>query len=91
MDDNTTEKQDANQPSSKKTVFFLGLLSGVVSGLVLSGTWKPLTKGGVKAGTKGWRKVREVSQKAFEDIQDVVAEAHHELSVEAQQQEKENQ
>jgi hypothetical protein len=76
------ENDDRKAPGSKRKFFVAGFLSGAVSLLVLSQAWKPLTKEGVKAGTKGWRKLREISQKAMEDLQDAVAEANEELSQE---------
>lgn len=60
----------------KKTTLFVG---GLASGLVLSQTWKVLTKEGIKLGIKAGRKVKEVSQQALEDIGDLTAEATEEL------------
>ncbi|MBD0324906.1 MAG: hypothetical protein ICV68_00660 [Pyrinomonadaceae bacterium] len=60
----------------KKTLFVVGLLSGVV----LSRTWKTLTKEGIKVGIKAGRKFRELSQQAIEDIEDIAAEASEEVS-----------
>ena len=77
-----SENPNEGKKQSNGKAFFFGLASGVVSGLVLSGMWRPLAKGGIKTGTKGWRKVKEVSQKALEDIQDVAAEAADELAQE---------
>ncbi len=60
----------------KKMIF----VAGVLSGIVLAQNWKGLSKGGIKAGIKAGRKLREFSQKALEDIEDVTAEALEELS-----------
>lgn len=60
----------------KKGVFIVGL----VSGLVLSRTWKVLTKEGIKVGIRAGRKLNEFSQQVVEDIQDITAEALEELS-----------
>ena len=60
----------------KKSTFWVG----VVSGLVLARTWKILAKEGIKAGIRTGRKVRELSQRAVEDIQDLTAEATQELA-----------
>ncbi|HEX7999708.1 MAG TPA: hypothetical protein VF528_15075 [Pyrinomonadaceae bacterium] len=60
----------------KKTLFVVGVLSGVV----LSRTWKVLTKEGIKVGIKAGRKFRELSQQAIEDIEDIAAEASEEVS-----------
>jgi hypothetical protein len=64
----------------KKTTFFVGLVSGVVSGVVLSQTWRVLAKEGIKAGIKTGRKMRELSQQALEDLEDIAAEANAEVS-----------
>ncbi len=66
----------------KKTTLFVG---GLASGLVLSQTWKVLTKQGIKLGIKAGRKVREVSQQALEDIGDLRAEAAQELHEEEEE------
>jgi hypothetical protein len=66
----------------KKTTLFVG---GLASGLVLSQTWKVLTKQGIKLGIKAGRKVKEVSQQALEDIGDLTAEATEELHKEEEE------
>lgn len=53
---------------------------GLASGLVLAHSWKFLTKEGIKAGVIAGRKLKEVSQQAMEDMEDVRAEAMHELA-----------
>jgi hypothetical protein len=63
----------------KKRTFLIGLVSGVV----LTKTWRPLAKNGIKLGILTGLKVREFSQQAMEDIGDLVAEATDELTVEA--------
>lgn len=60
----------------KKKTFFLGLLSG----LVLANHWKFLTKEGIKTGIRAGRKVKEFSQQALEDIEDIRAEVAEELA-----------
>jgi hypothetical protein len=60
----------------KKKSFFLGLVSGVV----LAYHWRTITKEGIKVGIQAGRKVREISQQAMEDIEDLAAEATHEVS-----------
>jgi hypothetical protein len=82
MEKQLEENEAPDASPSKKSVFVFGLVSGLVSGLILSGKWRPIAKSGIKAGTKGWRKVSEVAQKAMGDFQDVVAEANHELAQE---------
>jgi hypothetical protein len=64
----------------KKKILFVG---GLISGVVLSQTWRPLTKKGIKLGILTGLKVREFSQQAMEDIGDLVAEATEEITVEA--------
>jgi hypothetical protein len=64
----------------KKLPFFVGLLSG----LALAQTWKPLMKEGIKASIWAGRKVKEVSQQALEDLQDVTAEAVEETAQQPQ-------
>jgi hypothetical protein len=63
----------------KKTLFWGGLLSGLASGIALSQMWKVLLKEGIKAGIMAERRIREVTQQAIEDIEDVVAEAGQEV------------
>ena len=73
-----------NENKSNKLPFFGGLLAGVVSGVVLARHWRELTKGGIKAGIRAGRKLKEMSQQAMEDLEDVAAEATEELSEEDQ-------
>jgi len=63
----------------KKRTFFIGLASG----LILSQTWRPITKKGIKFGMLAGLKLREFSQQAMEDIGDLTAEAAEELQAEA--------
>lgn len=65
----------------KKTLFVVGLLSGVV----LSQTWKVITKEGIKAGIRAGRKFKELSEQALEDIEDIAAEAADEVSQQNQE------
>lgn len=67
----------------KKRTFFFGLLSGVV----LSQTWRPLTKTGIKLGIMAGHRAKEFSQQAIEDIGDMAAEAREELRAEAAREE----
>ena len=60
----------------KKKTFVVG----VISGLVLARTWRVLTKEGIKFGIQAGRKVREISQQAMEDIEDIAAEATEEVA-----------
>lgn len=64
----------------KKSLFLGGLITGIASGVILSQTWKTLMKEGIKAGILAGRKVREVSQQALEDMEDIAAEAAHEVA-----------
>ena len=64
----------------KKSLFLGGLITGVASGVVLSQTWKVLVKEGIKAGVLAGRRIREVSQQALEDIEDIAAEAAQEVA-----------
>lgn len=64
----------------KKRLF----VAGLVSGLVLSRTWRVLTKEGIKVGIRGGRKLNELAQEFVEDVQDVTAEALEELSAREQ-------
>jgi hypothetical protein len=63
----------------KKRTFFAGLV-GLASGMVLAQNWKILTKEGIKFGIRAGLKVREISQQAMEDLEDLTAEAAQELS-----------
>jgi hypothetical protein len=65
----------------KKLLF----LAGLASGFVLAQNWKGLTKEGIKIGIQAGRKIREVSQQALDDIEDVTAEAMVELSQQEQE------
>lgn len=64
----------------KKSLFLGGLITGVASGVVLSQTWKVLMKEGIKAGILAGRKIREISQQAVEDVEDIAAEAANEVA-----------
>lgn len=66
----------------KKTTLFVG---GLASGLILSQTWRALTKQGIKFGIRAGRKVRELSQRAIEDLGDVTAEAAEEMQREEEE------
>lgn len=71
-----------DENKSNKLPFFGGLLAGLVSGVVLARHWRELTKGGIKASVRAGRKLKEISQQAIEDLEDVTAEATEELSEE---------
>ena len=71
-----------DENKSNKLPFFGGLLAGLVSGVVLARHWRELTKGGIKASVRAGRKIKEISQQAIEDLEDVAAEATEELSEE---------
>lgn len=59
----------------KSTLFACGLAAGVI----LSQTWRDLTKAGIKLGIRAGNKAREFSQQALEDLGDIAAEATDEL------------
>ena len=63
----------------KKVTLFAG---GLLSGLILSQFWKPLTKAGIKLGVRTGHKAREISEQALEDFEDLRAEAMEELRAE---------
>ena len=63
----------------KKRTFFAGLV-GLASGMVLAQNWKILTKESIKFGIRAGIKVREISQQAMEDLEDITAEAAQEVS-----------
>jgi hypothetical protein len=65
----------------KKVLFFAGLFSGVV----IAQNWRAISKQGVKFSIRAGRKVRELSQQAIEDFEDVTAEAVEELAEEEQE------
>ncbi len=78
--------EDQAQPRQKSgKLTTLTFFVGIISGVVLSKTWRPLTKKGIKAGIRAGRKIREVSQQAIEDLGDVTAEATEELIQEEQE------
>ena len=64
----------------KKTMFFAGLVSGVV----LSRWWRSLAKEGIKLGIHAGQRLSEMSQKAREEIEGVAAEATQETSPQEQ-------
>jgi len=64
----------------KKSAVFAG---GLVAGVILSQTWRDLTKAGIKLGIRAGNKAREFSQQALEDLGDIAAEANDELRAEA--------
>lgn len=63
----------------KSALFACGLAAGVI----LSQTWRDLTKAGIKLGIRAGNKAREFSQQALEDLGDIAAEATDELRAEA--------
>ncbi|HEX8145185.1 MAG TPA: hypothetical protein VF553_21645 [Pyrinomonadaceae bacterium] len=65
----------------KKMLFFAGLFSGVV----IAQNWRVISKQGIKMSIRAGRKVRELSQQAMEDFEDVTAEAIEELAEEEEQ------
>jgi hypothetical protein len=64
----------------KKTLFVAGLVSGVV----LTQWWRSLAKEGIKFGIQAGQRLSEISQKAREELEDVAAEATHELAQQEQ-------
>lgn len=64
----------------KKSILFAG---GLMAGVILSQTWRELTKAGIKFGIRAGNKAREFSQQALEDLGDLAAEATDELRTEA--------
>jgi hypothetical protein len=70
----------AGQNSMKKWVY----LAGIASGIVIAQNWKMLTKEGIKVSVRGGRRLKELTQQAMEDFQDVAAEAVEELGEQEQ-------
>ena len=66
----------------KKKILFV---AGLFSGIVIAQNWRTLSKGGIKMSIRAGRKVREISQQAMEDFEDVTAEALEELAREEQE------
>jgi hypothetical protein len=60
----------------KKTVYLLGLASGVI----VAQYWRVLFKESVKAGVRAGRVIRRVSTQAMEEMEDANAEALNELA-----------
>lgn len=63
----------------KKSILFVG---GLAAGVVLSQTWRDLTKAGIKFGVRAGNKAREFSEQALEDLRDIAAEATDEIRAE---------
>lgn len=61
---------------NKNMSFLLGLTAGVL----LAANWRPLAKKGIQAGIVAGRKLKEVSEQAMEDMEDLAAEATEELA-----------
>jgi hypothetical protein len=75
----------------KKKITF-SFLAGMAAGIVLVPNWRSAAKKGIKAGIKGGRRIREFSQQAIQDLEDVAAEATSELEEqERQEQERKEQ
>jgi hypothetical protein len=79
MDENNQDKKSGKM---KKSTFFIGVFAGVV----LARTWRVLAKEGIKFGILAGHNLRELSQQALEDIQDLAAEAAEEASEQVQAQ-----
>ena len=71
-----------SENKSSKWPFIGGLFAGLVSGLILAPHWRGVAKGGIKAGIRAGRNLKEFSQKAMEELEDVTAEAAAELAQE---------
>ncbi len=71
----------------KKTIAF-SFFAGIVAGAVFAPGWRTAARKGIKAGIKGGRKIREFSQQAMEDLEDVAAEAANELAEEDRKEEE---
>lgn len=76
-----SENHENNENNGMKKTFLVGLALGVV----ISQFWRPLAKTGIKTGIRVGRKVKELSQQAMEDLNDMAAEAGEEIMQEDQQ------
>jgi carbon monoxide dehydrogenase subunit G len=57
----------------------LAFFIGIAGGAVLAANWKTVAKAGIKAGIRGGRKVRDISQQIIDDFEDTAAEAAYEI------------
>jgi hypothetical protein len=60
---------------NRHTSFLLGLAAGTL----IAFNWRTLAKKGIKTGIAAGRKLREVSEQAIEEMEDLAAEATEEL------------
>lgn len=72
-------KQEQMKKSKAQRVGAIGFVIGAVAGALVATRWRELLKGTVKAGIQAGDKLREVSQKAREELEDVAAEVDEEL------------
>lgn len=61
---------------NRNTSFILGLTAGAL----LAANWRQLTKKGIQAGILAGRRLKEVSEQAMEELEDIAAEATEELA-----------
>lgn len=59
-------------------------LLGLTAGALIGAHWRSLAKQGIQAGIVAGRKLKDVSEQAMEEIEDLTAEATDELAANEQ-------
>ncbi|HEX7828884.1 MAG TPA: hypothetical protein VF787_04485 [Thermoanaerobaculia bacterium] len=57
---------------------------GLIAGAAMKHKWRSIAKEGIKTGVRASRKIREISEEAMEELEDVAADAMAELDAEEQ-------
>ena len=81
----TTLGKQKSKKAKARRAKATGFLAGLFVGWYLAESWRPLLKGGIKLGVQAGEKLKELSQKAAEEFEDISAEVSESLASEGQE------